>query len=178
MPRAYISIGSNIEPADNVLAALRLLAAAFGPLLCSSVYRTPAVGFEGEDFLNMVVGLDTDEPPRALAARLRAFEDERGRQRGGARFSARTLDLDVLTWGNAVLEDGKLVLPRPEISEQAFVLGPLAEIAGGERHPVLQRPYAELWAAMRPSAHAMDCVALPGLEAIPQLPVAGKEQDP
>lgn len=177
MARAYVSIGSNIEPANNVLAALRLLAAAFGPLVCSSVYRTPAVGFEGEDFLNMVVGLDTDAPPLALAARLRAFEDECGRQRGGARFSARTLDLDVLTWDDAVFEDGKLVLPRPEITEQAFVLGPLAEIAGGERHPVLQRTYAELWAAMRPSAHAMERVALPGLEAIPQRPVTGKEQD-
>jgi 2-amino-4-hydroxy-6-hydroxymethyldihydropteridine diphosphokinase len=178
MARAYISIGSNIEPAVNVLAALRLLAAAFGPLRCSSVYRTPAVGFEGDDFLNMVVGLDTDEAPRALGARLRVFEDERGRQRGGARFSARTLDLDVLTWGDTVLEDGKLVLPRPEITEQAFVLGPLAEIAGAERHPVLQRPYAELWAAMRPSVHAMERVALPGLAAIPQQPVASKEQNP
>jgi len=178
MARAYVSIGSNIEPAANVLAALQLLADAFGPLVCSGVYRTPAVGFAGEDFLNMVVGLDTDTPPRALAARLRAIEDARGRQRGGARFSARTLDLDVLTWDDAVLEEGGLLLPRPEITEQAFVLGPLAEIAGGERHPVLQRSYAELWAVMRPSASALELVALPGLEAIPQKPVPGKEQSP
>jgi len=178
MARAYVSIGSNIEPAVNVLAALQLLADAFGPLRCSSVFRTPAVGFEGEDFLNMVVGLDTDDPPQRLAARLREFEDLRGRKRGGARFSARTLDLDVLTWDDAILADGKLVLPRPEIIEQAFVLGPLAELAGDERHPVLQRTYAELWAQMRSSAHALESVPLPGLESIPQQPARGKELSP
>ena len=68
MPRAYISIGSNIAPAAHVRAALELLAGSFGPLLCSGVYRTPAVGFEGEDFLNMVVGIDTHLSPTALAS--------------------------------------------------------------------------------------------------------------
>ena len=178
MPRAYVSIGSNIDPGANVLAALRLLADDFGALHCSGVYRTPAVGFEGEDFLNMVVGFDTGLPPEALAARLREFEDRCGRRRGGARFSARTLDLDVLTWGDAILEAGRLVLPRPEILEQAFVLGPLAEIAGSERHPVLRQRYADLWSAMRASHGDLSRVDLPGLDAIPQQPAASGETSP
>jgi 2-amino-4-hydroxy-6-hydroxymethyldihydropteridine diphosphokinase len=176
MPRAYISIGSNIAPAAHVRAALELLAGSFGPLLCSGVYRTPAVGFEGEDFLNMVVGIDTHLSPTALAQRLREFEDQCGRVRGGARFSARTLDLDVLTYAQEVLDSATLTLPRQEITEQAFVLGPLAEIAGRERHPVLGRTYHDLWLAMQATTPSLARVSLPGLENIPQLPPAGEGQ--
>lgn len=149
MSRAYLSIGSNIAPETNVARALELLHEAFGPLECSPVYRTPAVGFAGEDFLNLVVGIDTGLAPHALARQLREFEDRCGRVRGGARFAARTLDLDVLTYDDAVLDHDGLVLPRPEILEQAFVLGPLADIAPTVRHPVLHETYADLWHAMQ-----------------------------
>jgi 2-amino-4-hydroxy-6-hydroxymethyldihydropteridine diphosphokinase len=169
MARAYISIGSNIAPATNVFAALELLAGRFGPLLCSGVYRTPAVGFEGEDFLNMVVGIDTTLAPLALAQTLREFEDRCGRRRGGPRFSARTLDLDVLTYDDVVLETAGLTLPRAEITEQAFVLGPLAEIAGLQAHPVLGTSYAELWQKMAASVPALARAALPGLENLPRM---------
>ncbi|MGE3772988.1 MAG: 2-amino-4-hydroxy-6-hydroxymethyldihydropteridine diphosphokinase [Gammaproteobacteria bacterium] len=164
MSRAWISIGSNIAPERNVGAALELLAADFGTLVCSPAYRTPAVGFEGEDFLNMVVGLDTDLSPPALAQRLREIEDRCGRVRGAARFSARTLDLDLLSYDDRVLDADGLVLPRPEILEQAFVLGPLADVAPDDMHPLRHETYAALWRAM--NAAPLTPAALPALVAL------------
>ena len=164
MSRAYVSIGSNIAPADNLARALELLAAAFGPLVCSPVYRTSAVGFEGEDFLNMVVGIDTELEPSALARRLREIEDRCGRVRGGARFAARTLDLDVLNYDDRVIDSEGLALPRADITEQAFVLGPLADIAPTAVHPVLHLTYAQLWQAM--GAAPLTPVVLPALDAL------------
>lgn len=164
MSRAWISLGSNIAPERHVVMALELLAGDFGPLVCSPVYRTPAVGFDGEDFLNMVVGIDTALAPHALARRLRDIEDRCGRVRGGARFSARTLDLDVLTYDDVILDGEGLVLPRPEILEQAFVLGPLADVAPNELHPVRRATYAALWREMQ--APPLTPCALPALEAM------------
>ncbi len=164
MSRAWISLGSNIAPERHVGAALELLAADFGTLICSPVYRTPAVGFAGEDFLNMVVGIDTELPPQALARRLREIEERCGRVRGEARFSARTLDLDLLSYDDRVLDADGLVLPRPEILEQAFVLGPLADVAPNELHPLRRQTYATLWRAMK--APPLTPVALPALAAL------------
>ncbi len=145
MTRAWISLGSNIEPEENLRHALRLLAARFGTLVTSPVYRTPAEGFVGDDFLNMVVGIETEEPPDRVKSALRAMEHARGRRRGSEKFSSRTLDLDLLTWGDLV--DPDLGLPREEILHYAFVLGPLADVAADERHPVVGRTYGELWRA-------------------------------
>jgi 2-amino-4-hydroxy-6-hydroxymethyldihydropteridine diphosphokinase len=143
MPRAWISLGSNIEPRANLRAALKLLGSRFGPLVVSPVYRSPAEGFEGDDFLNLVVGIDTDQSLPEVRAALREIENARGRVRGAEKFSARTLDLDLLTWGELV--DADRNLPRDEILEYAFVLRPLADVATDERHPVTGKSYAELW---------------------------------
>ena len=145
MNRAYLSIGSNIEPERHVRAAVAALNERFGPLTLSPVYQTRAVGFDGDDFYNLVVGLDTDDSAEQLAAACREIETERGRQRGSQRFSARTLDIDLLTLGNAI-RDNVPLLPRDEILKYAFVLKPLADLAPDERHPVEGRRYADLWA--------------------------------
>ena len=146
MTRAYLSIGSNIEPERHVRAAITALRARYGALRISPVYQTPAVGFEGDDFYNLVVGLDTDESAEQLAAACREIETAQGRKRGAQRFSARTLDIDLLTLGNQIREDVP-ILPRDEILKYAFVLKPLADLAPDGRHPVEGRRYAELWAA-------------------------------
>lgn len=164
MSRAWLSLGSNVAPERHLGAALELLAAEFGTLACSSVYRTPAIGFDGSDFLNMVVGIETNLSPPALVQRLRELEKRCGRVRGAERFAPRTLDIDVLTYDDRVFEGDGLILPRPEILEHAFVLGPLAEVAPREVHPVRRETYAALWRAMGPATLTLS--ALPALDAL------------
>ncbi len=144
MTRVFVSLGSNIEPEQHIRRAISALRETFGGLRVSSVYRSAAVGFEGRDFLNLVVGFDTDRPVEAIALALRQIESLLGRVRGGPRFSSRTIDLDLLAYGDQVIERGPLRLPRDEITRYAFVLRPLAEIAGERVHPVLGRPYSLL----------------------------------
>ena len=145
MTRVYVSIGSNQQSERHVRAALDALAEGFGELVISSVYESEAVGFEGENFLNLVVGLDTVLPVRELSDWLKEVEDANGRRRGVPKFSPRTLDLDILTYDDVVGEPGGVELPRPEILKNAFVLLPLAEIAPRERHPAVGTTYGKLW---------------------------------
>ncbi len=145
MPRIYISIGSNIEPARHVRLAVAALHEYYGELTISSVYESAAVGFEGDNFYNLVVGLDTQQNVKEVNRLLHEIEDRYGRERSGPRFSARTIDLDLLLYDDLVMQDGKLVLPREEILQNAFVLWPLAEIAPDIIHPVEQISIAALW---------------------------------
>jgi 2-amino-4-hydroxy-6-hydroxymethyldihydropteridine diphosphokinase len=145
MPRVYLSLGSNIDRERHLRAAYVALRAAYGELVLSSVYESEAVGFDGDHFLNLVIGIDSSLSVGTLAAQLRAIEEANGRSRIGPKFSARTLDIDILTYGDASgIVDG-VQLPRDEVLKNAFVLQPLAEVAGAERHPVTGLTYAEHW---------------------------------
>jgi len=147
MPRVWVSVGSNIERERHIRSALDELRDLFGELILSPVYETPAVGFEGDPFFNLVLGFDTELPPARLHGLLREIENRNARQRDGVQFGPRTLDLDLLTYGAIATEDGGKSLPRDEILRYAFVLAPLADVAGEERHPLLGRSYRELWDA-------------------------------
>jgi 2-amino-4-hydroxy-6-hydroxymethyldihydropteridine diphosphokinase len=161
MARAYVSIGSNIEPEAHVREAVRDLRNCFGDVTLSRVYRTRAVGFEGPDFYNLVAGFNTDMAVRTLRSVLRDIEMAHGRRRDLPRFSPRTLDLDLLLYGDLILQQGDVELPRDEITRHAFVLGPLAEIAGSRKHPVLGVTIGELWARFPDGESELRAVPLP-----------------
>jgi 2-amino-4-hydroxy-6-hydroxymethyldihydropteridine diphosphokinase len=146
MAQVYVSVGSNVDRRRNIAAALQALTEIYGELQQSSVYESAAVGFDSAPFYNLVVGFSTQQSPQAVQQQLHAIENHCGRQRTAA-LSARTLDLDLLLYDDLVLAEDKLVLPRDDINRYAFVLCPLAEIAGVERHPVTGVSYEEMWAA-------------------------------
>ncbi len=146
MARVYLSLGSNISPHTYISASLDELATCFGDLTISSVYESEAVGFEGDNFLNLVVGVDTELSVGELSKTLKNIEDKHGRERSGPKFSGRTLDIDILTYGDRRGTIDGVVIPRDEVVKNAFVLLPLSEIAPTECHPVFGTTYQELWA--------------------------------
>ncbi len=145
MARIYISIGSNIQPQRYIKTGLAELRAHFGKLLLSSTYLTEAIGFKGDNFYNLVAGFDSNEEIYHIIHTLRAIEKNNDRQRTNNRFSARTLDIDLLLYDDLILENEDIKIPRDEIIKYAFVLLPLAEIAPTLKHPITGKSYAELW---------------------------------
>lgn len=131
----------------SIRGAVMALRQRYGELILSRVYETEAVGFEGNPFYNLVAGFDTELAIAELNRDLREIEDAFGRVRGADKFTPRTLDLDLLTYGDAVGRFDGSELPRDEILRYAFVLGPLAEAAGDEPHPSDGRTYREIWEA-------------------------------
>lgn len=164
MPFVWVGIGSNQRREGSIRGAVGALGERFGELVCSSVYESPAVGFDGEPFFNLVVGFDTTATVGELDATFRHIEDRFGRVRGVERFAPRTLDIDLLTYGQSVGEQDGLILPREDILRYAFVLGPLAEVAPDELHPVEGIRYRSIWERFDRSSQPIVKIdlALPG----------------
>jgi 2-amino-4-hydroxy-6-hydroxymethyldihydropteridine diphosphokinase len=151
MPDAFIGAGSNLGPERRLRAAVAELERRFGPLRCSSVYRGPAVGAPGADYLNLVVALTTGHSADALRDELRAIETLAGRTRADAAVCE--LDLDLLLYGCRV--DAERRLPRPGLLTLPFVLVPLAELAPELVHPVTGETFAAYQPTLRPPSTAM-----------------------
>ncbi len=145
MTEVFVGMGSNIQARRHIRHGLQLLAADFVPVRQSPVYRSREMGFEGDDFLNLVVSLDTGAEPGALVEKLHGIEKQAGRRRKAGSWRSRVLDLDLLLYGSEVIDRPGLKLPRPEIVDYAFVLKPLADLAGEMLHPTLQRSFNTLW---------------------------------
>jgi 2-amino-4-hydroxy-6-hydroxymethyldihydropteridine diphosphokinase len=146
MSWAYLSLGSNVDAEHHIRAAVCALEETFAQCRLSPIYRSRAVGFSGDDFVNLVACVRTGLSPEELRCYLRDLEDRHGRDRNGPKFSDRTLDIDILLYDDLVLSGPGLQLPRPEIMKFAHVLKPLADLAPGLRHPVEHKTMSELWA--------------------------------
>ncbi|HEU4431124.1 MAG TPA: 2-amino-4-hydroxy-6-hydroxymethyldihydropteridine diphosphokinase [Myxococcota bacterium] len=147
MTRAYVALGANLGDRAGALArAIESLRATPGVRVVaqSSVWETPPLGPPQPDYLNAAVALDTELDALALLRRLHEIEAGAGRTRGPERNQPRPLDLDLLLFGGLVIDAPELTIPHPRMHERVFVLGPLAEIAPDEIHPVLHETIATL----------------------------------
>lgn len=143
--QCFLGLGSNIQPREHLAAGLATLDQRFTLVSVSPLYRSPAWGFDGADFLNMVVSIDTELSAQALANILRAIEFAHGRPEVSSKFSDRRLDIDLLLLGELQCHQPRL--PRPDVLERDFVLCPLADIAPRLCHPISGRSYAWHWAS-------------------------------
>lgn len=155
MTSVLVAAGSNVDPAANLRRALDVLAAHYPDLRCSRAYRNAAVGFEGEDFVNLVLLVETGEGVREVLARLHAAEEACGRERHAPKWAPRAMDLDILLYGDRVCDEPGLVLPRPDLVRRPYMLGPAAEVAPELVHPTLRLTLGELWRNFDQAAHAM-----------------------
>jgi 2-amino-4-hydroxy-6-hydroxymethyldihydropteridine diphosphokinase len=155
MTGVYVAAGSNVDARRNIGRAVAELRAAFPGLRVSRVYQNAAVGFEGEDFINLAMGFDTQKSLDEVIAELRRIETICGRPRGAPKWAPRSMDLDILMYGDEVGVFPDATLPRPDLLKRPYMLGPLADIAPDLRHPTEHRTIGELWAAFDQKAHAM-----------------------
>jgi 2-amino-4-hydroxy-6-hydroxymethyldihydropteridine diphosphokinase len=156
MPEVYVAAGSNVAPESHLARAVAALAHEFPGARCSPWYRNRAVGFVGDDFINLAAGFATELPLREVVARLQAIELACGRTRAAPRWAPRTMDLDVLLYGDLVCEEPDLKLPRPDLLQRAYMLGPLAALAPEVMHPTAHLTIGELWRRFDQTAHPLE----------------------
>jgi len=145
MPTTYLALGTNLgDRLANLRAAIDALSPTVRVTREAPVYETPPWGVTDQPaFLNMVAETETDLAPLALLEYLKGLETRLGRQ-PGARYGPRLIDLDVLFYGDLVLQAPRLVIPHPHLDERAFVLVPLNDLAAGLMHPLLRRSVEQL----------------------------------
>jgi 2-amino-4-hydroxy-6-hydroxymethyldihydropteridine diphosphokinase len=165
--RVFVAAGSNLEPEKHLAKACAEIRHSWPDATFSKAYRNVAVGFDGPDFINLVTGFSTAQPLEAVIARLRAIETQCGRPRYAPKWASRTMDLDVLLYGDRVEKTSEYTLPRPDLLKRPYMLGPMAEIAPEVRHPTAGKTIGELWREFDRDGHAMTAVDLPGACAGP-----------
>ncbi len=142
MARVYLGLGSNCRREDSLRSALARLRREFPDLRCSPVYESEAEDAIGGPYLNLAVALETRMPVAELKACLRGIEAALGRQRGQP---AVVIDIDILLYEGLCGFHAGMELPRPELLRRAYVLKPLADLAGQERHPLTGLTFDEHW---------------------------------
>ena len=155
--RAFISIGSNIEPEKHIVSGFQRLAELGRVLAGSKVYENPAIGPSGQpDFLNAAMLIETDLPPGEVRNKLAEIEDALGRTRGDDKYGPRTIDLDLCLYGDLVTRLDLTTLPDPDILERAYLAVTLSELDPEYRHPVTHERLADLAKGLRPGASLLE----------------------
>ena len=160
MATVYVGLGSNIEPEDNLHLGIAELRRRYGELSISPVYRSAAVGFEGDDFLNLVAGFESEDTPLAIFEAIEAIHNLAGRDRSGGKWESRPLDIDLLLYNDLIEEERPVAVPRSDVLEYSFVLRPLAELAPDLVHPVTGRTMREHWEEFDAASHPLELVGI------------------
>jgi 2-amino-4-hydroxy-6-hydroxymethyldihydropteridine diphosphokinase len=162
MTDVYVAAGSNVAPFVNLPKALRELRQYYPDMRLSPTYRNQAVGFVGEDFVNLVVGFSTDDQVHQVIAHLHEAEAVCGRPRDAPKWAPRTMDLDLLLYGDLQYTEPGLKIPRPDLLKRPYMLRPMAELAPECRHPIVGRTLRELWQAFDngDNSHDMELVTI------------------
>tara|TARA_R110002096_G_scaffold223000_1_gene411972 strand:- start:31720 stop:32208 length:489 start_codon:yes stop_codon:yes gene_type:complete len=155
MATIYLGLGSNVEPDKNLSLALSELRRRFGELRISNAYRNAAVGFVGDDFVNLVVELESQESPHAICREIELIHNLSGRCRSGNKWESRPLDIDLLLYNDLVIDEKPVRVPRGDILNYGFVLRPLAELVPDLRHPVTGKTMLQHWQEFDAGSHPM-----------------------
>ena len=148
----FVGVGSNIEPVVRIGDALVDLQERFGAIQLSTAYRNPAVGFEGDEIVNLVVRFRTTVSLSEVLGILHQIEIRGGKDLAAPRMSAKTIDLDLLLFGDLIVDNDRLILPRPESVTAAYYFKPLFELAPNRVHPVAGSTFTELWSQLESTA--------------------------
>jgi len=160
MAIVYVGLGSNIDPEHNLHVGISELRERYGELLISAVYRSQAVGFDGDDFLNLVVRFESDASPAEICETIELIHNLTGRDRKSGKWESRPLDIDLLLYNDLVMDERSVRIPRDDVLEYSFVLRPLAELAPDLVHPVTGRTMLEHWQEFDAASHPLDVVGV------------------
>lgn len=158
MATVYVGLGSNIEAETNLRLGLGELRRRYGDLRVSTVYRNKAIGFDGDDFLNLVASFSCDSGPETICDAIESIHKLVGRDRNSGKWESRPLDIDLLLYNGMVRNEGPVHVPREDVLKYSFVLRPLAEMAPQLVHPVTGKTMLEHWQEFDPSSHPLEVV--------------------
>jgi 2-amino-4-hydroxy-6-hydroxymethyldihydropteridine diphosphokinase len=158
MANIYLGLGSNELPKKNLAIALKQLEIRFGYLSKSTVYRGAAVGFDGDDFLNLVVAIQSDKSPIEICQEIECIHNLIGRIRDNCKWGPRPIDIDLLLYDDLIIDERPVRVPREDILKYSFVLRPIAEIAPNLIHPLTGNTLLEHWVSFDQKKHLLESV--------------------
>ena len=156
MATVFLGIGSNEAAVENLQLAIRELRRLYGDLSISTIYRNASCGFEGADFLNLVVRFESDYSPVDICGHIELIHNLAGRRRGSDKWESRPLDIDLLIYNDLVVDERPVRVPRDDVLKYSFVLRPMAELAPNHRHPVTGKTFLEHWQEFDATSHPLE----------------------